>query len=141
MVSTIVMWLVLVLVASCGTSPTAPASPDVLGTWKGTIADESGISGTASISLTSQNAQGVAGTFTIASGATSLSIDGVASGTTVGPVLTLFLVPSSPLVCSPTLTLSGSISLSMTLANGRLTGRYSGVTCGSARSGTLDLSK
>jgi hypothetical protein len=94
-----------------------------------------------SLALVTRDAQGVAGTFSIISATPELAADGVASGTSIQSVVSLFLVPSTPLVCSPTVTLSGAINLNLTLANGKLTGRYFGLTCGSARSGTVDLSK
>ena len=88
-----------------------------------------------SIADTSPYARAISRSRLAASGA------GVASGTSIQSVVSLFLVPSTPLVCSPTVTLSGAINLNLTLANGKLTGRYFGLTCGSARSGTVDLSK
>ena len=137
-----VMVLLLAVGAAFTASPTSPTTAsDVLGTWTGSVADDSGLSGAASLSLTTQNVQGVSGTFTMTSSASMLAVSGAASGPAVGSTISLFLVPSTPLVCSPNVTLSGSISANLTLANGRLTGRYFGVTCGASRSGTLDLSK
>src|SRR5687767_11820880 len=95
--------LLLAAGAACAGSPTSPTTAsDFLGTWTGSVVDDSGVSGAASLSLTTQNVQGVSGTLTITSSASILAVSGAASGTAVGSTLSLFLAPSTPLVCSPT---------------------------------------
>jgi len=136
-------WIIgFALGAGCGSAPTSPGrGADFAGTWTGSVTDDGGTAGIASIVLLQQDGPGVSGTFMLASTTPAASVGGTASGTVTGATLMLFMVPTTPLTCSPTVSLSGSLNANLTLANGRLTGRYVGLTCGSARSGSFDLSR
>jgi hypothetical protein len=127
-------------VMACGGS--TPVSPDasfpLAGTWAGVLADDGGGEGTVSMVL-SQTAVGVSGTFAVASAAPALAQSGTVGGTAGGSSVLLYLTPGTPLVCSPALTLTGTLGAALTLSNGRMTGRYFAPACSGQRAGSLDL--
>lgn len=133
--------LALAIVAfttACGGGPTTPTTTFPLaGTWVGQITDNLG-TGTLTLVLT-QSGPGVSGTFVVASSTAALVSGGTAGGTANGAALSLFLTPSAPLVCSPTLTLTGTIGASLTTAARRMTGQYFVTGCGGGRAGTIDV--
>jgi hypothetical protein len=63
------------------------------------------------------------------------------SGSLSGAAISLFLAPAAPLVCSPGVTLSGTLAVSGTVTGDRLTGRYVILTCDGATGGTIDVTK
>ena len=126
------------LVTACGGAPTTPTTTFPLaGTWVGQIADNAG-TGTLTLVL-SQSGPGVSGTFVVTSNTAALVSSGTAGGTANGAALSLFLTPSAPLVCSPTLTLTGTVGASLTIAGRRMTGQYFVTSCGGGRAGTVDV--
>ena len=133
--------VVLVIAAfatACGGAPTTPTPTFPLaGTWVGQMTDSVG-TGTLTMVLT-QSGPGVSGTFVVSSSTAALVASGAAGGTANGAALSLFLTPSAPLVCSPTLTLTGTLGASLTVAGRRMTGQYFVAGCGGGRAGTVDV--
>ena len=137
-----VVVLALGLMSSCGSTPTAPLAPDVAsfaGTWTGSLADDRGAVGTARFVLT-QNGPGVSGTFAMTSASATIAASGTASGTVTGSSLTLFMTRSTPIACTPMLSLS-SISATLMLNSNTLTGRYQSLNCTGVDAGSYVLSK
>jgi hypothetical protein len=127
----------IVGVAACGSDVSSP-SGSLTGAWSGPITGEASVTGSARVVLT-QTGSGVAGTFTTAYADATLDRSGSTGGTLVSNVLTMTLTPGTPLACGGGVTLSGTLSATLTVAADRLTGSYSGLTCGGATGGTLDL--
>ncbi len=124
---------------ACGASPTAPGTQMPLnGAWNGTVTPDSGGTGTATMVL-AQVGDGVSGTFSLAAAGSGLAANGTVGGTVSGASIALFLTPSVPLVCSPVLTLSGTIGTTLTIGTGRLSGRYLVTTCTGAQVGSVDF--
>lgn len=124
---------------TCGSNPTAPGNqPPLNGTWIGSVTADDGGTGTATVVLM-QTGVGVTGTFSIAAPGSPLLASGTAGGTVSGASIALFLTPSTPLACSSTLTLSGTIGAMLSIGPGRLSGRYLVTTCSGAQSGSVDL--
>lgn len=132
------------LAINCGSSPTSPGpgnAADFRGMWTGTLVDDSGAKATMSLDL-EQNGLAVSGTFVSSSTARDIAGTGTTSGTASGSTVVIFLTRVLPVVCvSPALTLSGAISATLTLANQRLTGRYTTLTCAGAAGGTIELNR
>jgi hypothetical protein len=87
-----------------------------------------------------QTGAGVSGTFAITR-PSAADRTGVVTGTLAAPVVLLTFSSPMPLVCSPTVTLSGALSATMTLNGSRMTGTYSAFTCGGAIGGSIDLTR
>jgi hypothetical protein len=140
-----VLWnaaILIVLLTSapaCSSGPTTP-SGEAAGTWVGTVSDSVAGSGAVTLVL-SQQAAGVSGTFSLTFTDASRNRAGAAAGTLAAAVMSLTLTPSSVVVCSPSVTLSGAIGATMTIAGGRMSGTYSSFTCGGAVGGTMDLTR
>jgi hypothetical protein len=139
-----ILLVVAALATDCGSSPTSPGAGDVAdfrGTWTGTLVDDTGAKATMTLDL-KQTGPSVAGTFVSASTSGAVAGAGTTSGTASGSTVVIFLTRSAPVVCvSPALTLSGSVSATLTLANQKLTGRYTTLTCTGAAGGTIELSR
>ena len=86
-----------------------------------------------------QSGPGLSGTFALTTADSSLTRSGSVTGGVVGALVNLTFAPVSAIVCSPTVTLSGVLSATMTSAGDRMTGTYSSFTCGSAIGGTVDV--
>jgi hypothetical protein len=139
-----ILLVVAALGTNCGASPTAPGVggvADFRGMWTGTLVDDTGAKATMSLDL-EQNGPAVSGTFASSSTGGDVAGAGTTSGTASGSTVVIFLTRSVPVVCvSPALMLSGSISATLTLANQRLTGRYTTLTCAGAGGGTIELNR
>lgn len=133
----VVCGVVLVSLAACSSGPAAP-SGGLDGTWLGTMTDSVSGPGTLKLVLT-QTSAGVAGTFVLAFADVSQNRSGAAGGTLAASVLVMTLTPTAPLVCSPGVTLSGTVSTTMTVSGNRMTGTYSAFTCGGAIGGNIDV--
>jgi hypothetical protein len=138
-------WGPMAIVAACcvtacgGSTPVAPDTTFPLaGTWAGALTDDGLGAGTVSLVL-SQTAAGVSGTFAVTSVVPALVQSGTVGGTAGGSNVLLYLTPGTPLVCSPALTLTGTLGAALTLSNGRMTGRYFAPACSGQRAGSLDL--
>jgi hypothetical protein len=131
--------MAILALAGCEkSSPTAP-SGDLAGKWSGPIAGTAAGDGTVQLVLT-QAGNGVAGTYTLTYTDTSKNQSGVAGGTLIGSSLTLTLTPAQPLVCSSSVTLSGTMSVTLTMsAPDRLEGSYAAFACGGAIGGSIAL--
>jgi hypothetical protein len=136
----VVFLLACGLLAACGRQ--GPTSPDgqLSGAWSGAITGSPSGAGTAKLVLT-QNGAGLAGTFTVTWPDAAQNRTGVASGTATGGVATIAMTPTTPLSCPGSLTLTGTMTATVAIGSGRLTGSYSSLACGGAQSGTLDLAK
>lgn len=129
----------LATLAGCSSGPAAPSSL-LDGTWSGTFSDSGSGAGSAKLVLT-QTAAGVAGTFAITFSDATKDRSGTVGGTVAASLLVLTLSPSAPVVCSPTVTLSGTLSATLTVAGNRMTGTYSSFTCGGAAGGSVDIAR
>jgi len=128
----------VVTIGACGDSPTAP-SGGIAGVWVGTM---TGWPGVATIRFeVVESGPGVSGTFTLTLPDPSLNRSGSVTGLVSGALVNLTFTPASALVCSPTVTLSGALSATMTSTGERMTGSYSSFTCGSAIAGTIDVQR
>lgn len=120
-------------------SPLAPATL-LSGAWEGTIADS--VRGQGSVRLTIvQGGPGLAGTWSASFANGTAPDGGPLSGSVVGPMVSLFLSPSSSLACASGATLSGTLAATLTTAGDTLSGTYTAFTCDSVRSGTVDVRK
>jgi hypothetical protein len=138
-------WVLMTIVAACGVTAcggSTPVAPDttfpLAGTWVGALIDDGGGAGTVNVVLT-RTAAGVSGTFAITSTAPGLAQSGTVGGTAGGSSVLLYLTPGTPLVCSPALTLTGTLGAALTVSDGRMAGRYFAPTCSGQRAGSLDL--
>lgn len=132
--------LVVGALAACDTSsPTSP-SGELSGTWSGLITGLASSTGALRVTLT-QHGAGLAGTFTVTWPDASQNRTGTASGTAIAGVATLALTPATPLSCAGSVTLTGTMTMTLTVGANRLSGSYSSLTCGGALSGNLDLGK
>jgi hypothetical protein len=139
------VWLLALLVltmglAACDNNDSTGPSGTFTGTWSGTIVDSVAGIGTARLILT-QTGSGITGTYTTTFTNTALNRAGTASGTASGATASVFLTPSAVVVCSASLTLSGTMGASLTLSGTKVTGTYSVLGCTTATTGTLDLSR
>lgn len=125
--------------SACSSGPAAPSGA-LDGTWSGTLSDSAAGAGTAKLVLTQMSA-GVSGTFAVTFPDATQNRVGTVGGTMAASVLVLTLTPSAPLACSPTVTLSGTMSATMTVAGNRMTGTYSSFTCGGAIGGAIDVTR
>jgi hypothetical protein len=106
------------------------------GVWTGTVTDSGAGTGALSLTLT-QVAVGVTGTWSVTFPGTTANRSGSVGGTLGGSVISLFLTPSVPLGCG----LSGTLAVSATLENGRLSGTYVAFDCTDTTTGSLDVSR
>jgi len=125
----------------CGACSPQPSSPSgaLDGTWAGTMTGDGSEAGGVTLVL-AQTGAGVSGTF-VMTRPSAPDRTGVVTGTLAAPVVLLTFASPAPLVCSPTVTLSGTLSATMTLNGSRMTGTYSAFTCGGAVGGTIDLTR
>ena len=127
-------------VAAC--SDSAPPSPSGLfgGVWIGTLADSVSGNGAARVEL-AQNGAGVTGTFTWTFSA-GTQRSGSASGTVAGSNGTLFFTPATGLICSSSLTLTGTMAANVVVSGPKMNASYSAFTCGdSLQTGTFELTR
>ena len=110
------------------------------GTWRGAIVDSAAGAGTATLVM-SQTGQGVSGTWSAAFANGATTIGGSLGGSTAGALVSLFLTPTSPIVCPSSATLSGTLSMTATRSGNRLNGTYVVLTCTGATDGTIDLTR
>ncbi len=123
--------------AATATQPsTTPLS--IAGTWSGTIVDSTNVAGTAQLTI-AQDGQGFSGSWSTQTGARAGS--GTISGTATPFPLQLFLTPAVPLVCSGSVTLSGTMALSVSVSGDRLTGTFTVFQCSGPGSGTMTLQR
>ncbi|MEO7190146.1 MAG: hypothetical protein ABI051_03750 [Vicinamibacterales bacterium] len=127
----------LVVGLGCGRSPEAPGGP-FEGTWSGAIQDSAAGSGTARLTLSQQGA-GVSGTFSTTFADVGANRTGTVSATASGTTASVFLTPGSPTVCSPALTLSGTMGGTLVLVGNKLGGSYSVLLCAGGAAGSVDL--
>lgn len=123
---------------ACSSPPSAPSGA-LDGTWAGTMTGDASDSAVVTLVL-AQTGAGVSGTFAITR-PSAADRTGVVTGTLAAPVVLLTFSSPMPLVCSPTVTLSGALSATMTLNGSRMTGTYSAFTCGGAIGGSIDLTR
>lgn len=132
-----VMSAVVALAAiACGRSPASPSSP-LTGTWRGTDV-RAGVSRTITLEMT-QSGAGVTGTWSAVADGLASPETGSLGGTLVGSTASLSLTPSSPVVCGPDVTLSGTLALTGTLAGDRLGGNYIVFLCDGAATGRIEV--
>ncbi len=124
---------------ACADSNPASPSGALSATWTGAVVDSASGAGTAKLVLDQQGAA-VSGTFLTTFGGV-VGREGPTQGTAGASTVSLFFTPPAPLVCGAGVTLSGTLSLALALSGNRLTGSYSGLTCGGAATGTLDLTR
>jgi len=96
--------------------------------------------GTAELLLTGRG-PGVSGTWSARFSDTAFNKDGSIGGNHVGSTISLFLTPKVPLMCPTTQSLSGTLSVTGTVAENLLKGTYTVLTCNGATSGSLDLAR
>lgn len=139
----VIVPMLAALVAGCqsGSGPTAPG-PDIRlsGIWSGTAADNEAGEGTVEWVVT-DTATGIVGSFTNTFANPAFSATGELAGVVSGAGATVFLLPSAPLVCSPTFSVTGTIYVTLAIGADRITGSYSTFTCVGGRAGTLVLSR
>lgn len=124
--------------SACGSSPTGPSGL-FGGTWTGDVTDSVSGKGTGRLVLT-QTESGLNGTFawSFATGERSGSASGRVDGTTA----TMFLTPSVPVVCSPTVTLTGALAATIVVSGARMNASYFAFGCGSdVLTGTFELTR
>jgi len=126
--------IVLALLMGCGggsSSPTAPSTLSVAGTWNGSISDA--IEGTGSAQLTiAQTGTSLSGTYGVNYpniGNTSGTFTGSISGASMSATLT----PSIPTVCTSAVT--------ATVNGNQITGTYAATNCSASDSGSINLTK
>ena len=115
--------------SNCGT-PSQPHS--IAGTWAGTVTDNSGHQGTASLGLTDDRHDILQGVFSYAASDCSSSSNSV-TGKISGGELSLEQTPPDPV---PT-----TLQLTVDSTDQHLTGSYSNTNASCSSSGTVDLTK
>lgn len=123
--------------SSCGYDTPASPSGSVTGAWTGVASETGAGPGTARLVL-QQNGSSVNGTLTTTFGGV-VTRQGMVSGGVNGTTLTLGYVSPAPLVCGPDVTLSGTVAFTLATSPSRLTGTYSGITCGGALTGSIEV--
>ena len=137
-----VVAVLAVVILALGCRAKNPAAPGgtLTGTWSGAVVDP--VSGTGTMTLTMiQTGAGVGGTWSTSLESNPSMKGGSAGGSTAGSLASLFLTPTTSIVCESGMTLSGTLNVTATLAGNRLTGTYLVLTCNSATSGTIDLTR
>jgi len=132
----------LVVAASVGCEQAPPGSPTatMAGEWAGVIADSASGAGTIRMSI-GQRGAGLSGTWASTFSDASLNRSGSFSGTMIGAPFVLFLRPSVPIVCSPDLTLTGTMAMTTTMTGDKLTGSYTVLNCSGVITGTVDVER
>lgn len=123
---------------ACGSSPSSPTA-SLTGTWQGTQT-RGGVAGAVTLQMT-QTGAGVAGTWSAVIDGVGPPQTGSLGGTVVGSVISLSMTPSAPLVCSPSIMLSGTLSMTGTVADNHLTGDYVVFLCDGAATGRIDVTR
>jgi len=123
--------MLLALAACGGSSPSAPSTISVAGTWSGSITSNQVTgSGPASVTL-AQSGTSLSGTWAVTGpdGPNSGSLTGSVSGAS----MTMTLTPSDPRTCpyNATVNISGS----------QMTGTYAAFNCTASASGGITLTK
>lgn len=132
--------MLCVLLSGCGgESPTGPSSSSLTGVWTGTITEVAGGAGTLRLDLVHSGAL-VTGSFQATFSDARLNRTGVVNGGLLGSSLSIGLA-SGVLVCSPSLTLSGTLAATIAREGERLVGTYSGFTCEGGVGGNIDVSR
>ena len=139
-----VSWVVLACVLGAGCDDRGPAGPSsenvYAGVWSGVISDLSAGVGTARLEIT-QTGLVLAGTFATQFPNAAFNRAGVVSGGVAGGSVQIGLIPPSPVVCSATVTLTGTQYGMLTLVGDRLAGPYTEFKCEGGGGGHLDLTK
>jgi len=131
--------IVLLFLLSACRAPLGPTGK-LDGTWTGAIVDSAAGTGTTSWTM-AQRGQGLTGTWSATFSVGGVMTGGSLGGATEGAQVSIFLTPETPLVCSPSTTLSGTLGVTATLSGNRLQGTYVVLTCTGATNGTIDLRK
>jgi hypothetical protein len=128
-----------IVAASCGSDPPAAPSGGLTGTWSGVLT-RNGDRGPTTWQLT-QSGAALTGSWSVDYEGTTPDVAGSAGGTVNGARVTLFLAPGGPLTCPSGLSLSGTLSMTGTLAHDRITGRYTVFTCDGVDAGDVDVTR
>jgi hypothetical protein len=133
-----VMSIVIVSGAGCGSSkPTAPDT-GLTGVWTGTIV-EAAESTMVRMEL-AQQGQGVTGSFSSTT-SSGLTVDGTVTGTINGSRVAAFLTPSSSMTCPNGTTISGTLNATLTVTGAKAAGEVTGFQCGGVRVGTIEVTR
>lgn len=137
--SILVLAAAAAVVGSVSCSRSESPSGLLAGTWAGTIVDAG--RGTGAIRLVlDQRGTTLTGTLQTTF-QNVVDRDGPVTGTAAGSSLNIYFTPPQPLVCGAGVQLSGTVSFTLQLTGGRLSGTYAGLTCGGAVGGTVDAGK
>jgi hypothetical protein len=131
-----VVGVVLLASMACGDSPTMPDG-GLTGTWKGSYTRGS-LNGVIMLELT-QSGLALAGTWSASGMGTGLTERGTLGGTVTGATVGIALTPTAPIVCAPTVTLSGTLAVTGVVDGNRLTGDYVVFLCEGIGSGRIDV--
>jgi hypothetical protein len=136
-----VVALALAALAACRQdSPVNPTVDDLAGDWAGTITDS--VAGAGTIRLTiGQRGPGLSGTWASTFADEAFNRSGSFSGTMVGSPFVLFLRPSLPIVCSPDVTLTGTLAMTTRVDGDRITGTYTIFNCSGVITGSVEAGR
>ena len=138
-VSATAVMAALLAAGGCGSgAPTAPAG-SLTGVWAGVLTREFD-RGRTMWQLT-QTGSAVTGTWSVDYDGQTPDAGGSLGGTVIGSSVSVFLAPSEPLTCDTGVVLSGTLSISGTIADDRITGTHATFTCDAADSGTVEVSR
>jgi hypothetical protein len=132
--------LVVATVGGCEQAPPGSPTSAMAGEWVGAIVDSASGAGTIRMSI-GQRGPGLSGAWASAFADASLNRDGSFSGTMIGSPFVLFLRPFVPIVCSPDVTLTGTMAMTTTVNGDRLTGNYTVLNCSGVITGTVDVQR
>ena len=127
--------------AACD-NPAGPSFtvPSLAGEWAGTISHS--LAGDGALTLkVSQMGPGLFGNWASVYPDPAFNQSGSFSGTITGSPFILFLRPAVPIVCSPGVTLTGTLAVSATVSGDRISGPFTILTCTGAIGGTIEVNR
>lgn len=136
----VVVVLVTVALGACEQDSVVSPTPALAGEWSGRITDSLAGEGTMRLTI-GQRGPGLSGTWASTFPDGSFNRSGSFSGTMVGSPFVLFLRPSLPIVCSPDVTLTGTLAMTTTVNGDKLIGSYTVLNCSGVMTGTVDVER
>jgi hypothetical protein len=134
------VWLLASLVITAlGCDRTVAPSGTFTGTWSGTVSEIP--RGPGAIRLTLDHRGAVIDGTLRTTFQNVVDREGRVSGTASAGTATLTFVPGQPFECGAAGTLTGTVTLTLSVNAGRLSGSYAQFTCAGAVTATVDMTK